>query len=225
METYMYSYSQTNRISPADKKTLLAFRMPDMAVPAFCSFVKVYMGSLSDIAAIIERLRSVPDFEETVSAFDEYLSGNRQAEHSVACARYAILEPAEVVAQKRVHLTEMVWKHINIWGFPYTMRFNEAEVERVAVRYREENLLYCRACFQDLCYETGDRRWVELNGDFWGNKWVLDRSVRPGGHYTVRSLVFIREANYDTEEQLMAALADDSTIRFRETINEIFGDG
>ena len=33
------------------------------------------------------------------------------------------------------------------------------------------------------------------------------------------------ETSYDTEEQMMAALADDSTIQFKEIMNEVFGDG
>ena len=60
-------------------RELFAIALPECAAPAFCSLSKIYVGELDDLYPIINRLRSVPGYEDTVEAFDEYLIGNRQA--------------------------------------------------------------------------------------------------------------------------------------------------
>ena len=205
-------------------RELFAIALPECAAPAFCSLSKIYVGELDDLYPIINRLRSVPGYEDTVEAFDEYLMGNRQAAHRVAYAWQVILEPVKELAQKKIHLGETAWEHLNIWGCPYNVGFSQADIERVAIRYHGEHLLYCRAKMMDLCYEVENDR-HNLDGGFWGNEYVMDITTMPDGHYTVSNLLFIKETSYDTEEQMMAALADDSTIQFKEIMNEVFGDG
>ena len=206
-------------------RELYAINMPDCATPAFCSLSKTYIGEMDDFFPIINRLRGVPGYEDTVEAFDEFLLGNKTATHSVAYAQQVLLEPVKVISRKMICLGDTVWEHINVWGYPYTLKTTHAEVLRVAVRYHEKNCIFCRACFHDLSYETSENRWHRLDGCFWGNEWVMQVCPQVEDHYTVSNLLFIMEAQYDTEEQMMAALSDDSTIQFEEIMNEVFGDG
>ena len=205
-------------------RELFAIALPECAAPSFCSFSKIYVGEMDDLYRIINRYRRVLGYEDTVEAFDEYLMGNHQAAHRVAYAWQVILEPVEELACKEFHLGETAWEHLNIWGCPYKVRFNQADIERVAINYHGEHLLYCRAKMVDLCYEVEEGR-HNLDGGFWGNECVMDVISMPDGHYTVSNLLFIKESSYDTEELMMAVLADASTIQIKEIMNEVFGDG
>ena len=203
---------------------LFALKMLDCATPPYCTFSKTYIGSIQDIECVINRLRDIPEHMETVEAFDSYLSGNLQAAHRVAYKKERILRPVKQIAKNEFHLEETIWEHINIWGFPYKMRFSHADIERAAIIIDGQNVLCCRARMHDLCYEA-QNQWYELIGGFWGNEWIMKVETQPDSHFSVRNDLYIEEDFFDSTEMMLESLADESTINLGEIVNEIFGDG
>ena len=66
----------------------------DPAVPAFCSFDKMYVGTIDEIRVVMNRLAKTKDYVGTVKAWKAYCTGGPQRDpqrclprHSLAHAR------------------------------------------------------------------------------------------------------------------------------------------
>ena len=134
------------------------YRLPldDYSAASFTSFDKDYFGTLEDIDGLFKAIREDEDtaerFQDILSVYDQYLSGNTKVTHNVAYRDVPFLVPAKVLAVETSVLTDHSWEHVNTWGCIYKMKCDKAESRHIwfschgsytrCIQTRFTNLLY-----------------------------------------------------------------------------------
>ena len=197
----------------------------DPAVPAFCSFDKMYVGTIDEIRVVMNRLAKTKDYVGTVKAWKAYCTGDHNAIHNVAYRDIPLLTPVEYVSSSQLTIPGRTWEHINTWGWPYVMKISEGRISQVIVKHEGQYVRMLRAWLGDLCYESFGRKWVPLTGGFWGNDFVLDVIKRPGKHFTFNNLLYIEEDSSDDLAEFEDKLLNPEALIFDKICDEIFADG
>ena len=109
-------------------------RLWDCATPSFCSFDKVYVGTEADIRKAIASMKRAGVNDETVAAVSHYLSGDKAATHNIAYKDIPALEECQLLRTSELKIEATEWEHINVWGFPYKMKCDSAEISQILVR-------------------------------------------------------------------------------------------
>lgn len=104
-----------------------------------------------------------------------------------------ILTPVQRICSSELVLGEKEWEHINVWGFPYNMRFDRAEVKQLLIKHeRKFHRLLC-AKISNLCYGAIDGKWSPANGGFWGHGCLLDVQEESDGSFSLNSLLYMKQ--------------------------------
>ncbi len=105
--------------------------LDDYSAASFTSFDKDYFGTLEDIDGLFKAIREDEDtaerFQDILSVYDQYLSGNTKVTHNVAYRDVPFLVPAKVLGAETSVLTNYSWEHVNTWGCIYKMKCDKAE--------------------------------------------------------------------------------------------------
>lgn len=199
-----------------------ALFLDDMSVPGFCSLPKMYIGTKADLLAVAKNMAREGSYPQTSAAIRAYFAGQTDATHCVALGTRPVLEPVTVLASSEMHLPSKTWDHMNTWGYPYTMRFQEANVTQILAQYKDEYYRCIRTSFVDLCYSGtwGNRDWVPVGGLIMGNACVLDLSDK-----VFRNLLYVVEGAASEPDTLQQVMTDADAIEFSCIMEEIFGDG
>ena len=84
--------------------------LDDYSAASFTSFDKDYVGPLEDIGGLFKAIREDEDtaerFQDILSVYDQYLSGNRKVTHNVAYRDVPFLVPAKVLGAETSVLTD-----------------------------------------------------------------------------------------------------------------------
>lgn len=195
------------------------------AAPAFCSFSKVYVGDKQNLLRAAEVLAEESSDNPTARALREYFAGNRSAKHNIAYQKIPILTPVQVLASSNIHLPEQTWEHLNIWGFPYMMRFSSAEVSQIVIRYEGSYHRCVRARISDLGYEGIRGEWNEIGNAFLGNACILEAEHHPDGHTTFENILYVQEDEAADKASLIQRLNDPQSVILNRLCDEIFADG
>lgn len=91
--------------------------LDDYMAASFTSFDKDYFGTLEDIDGLFKAIREDEDtaerFQDILSVYDQYLSGNTKVTHNVAYRDVPFLVPAKVLGAETSVLTNYSWEHVN----------------------------------------------------------------------------------------------------------------
>ena len=198
----------------------------DYGTPAFVSFDKMYVGTEAEIRTAIEAMKKSPKgSEETVAAAERYLAGDKTATHNIAYNEIPVLEPCTRIASSTLSLGAYSWEHTNVWGFPYMMKCDSAEVKQIIVKYKRKYYRCVRAWFKNLCYESVSGKWT-LMGDFYlGPSYLFDVKDEPGEGRTMNNLLYVAEEVYAKLEDAEDKLLSEEHLVFKGFCDDIFADG
>lgn len=206
-------------------KRYYALRLNEPAAPAFCSFDRMYIGTLEEISMVMERLRMIPQYVDITNAWDAFLAGNKEATHNVAFSDIRLLQPVQLISSAKLTLSEKFWDHINVWGFPYRMKFSSAEVAEIVVKVERSYYRCIRAWLMDLCYKSFNNTWCPLTDGFWGNEFILDVSTDTAGHSILNNLLYEVEDSDEVLQNFDDLILDPDKLNFTPICEEIFADG
>lgn len=199
----------------------------DPAVPAYCSFSKLYIGDREAMERVAEQMDAGKDYHDTAKAIRAYFAGNLGATHIIAYQEIPVLEPVEILADSYLKLPAHKWDHMNIWKRPQPMTFAGAEVWQLVVHYDGMYRRCVRTRITDLMGTSpASRRSVEYCDDFvFGNACVLSQGRDRQGDGIFETLLFVQEDEEETPERLLSELNDPEKVIFKGIMDEIFGDG
>lgn len=197
----------------------------DYSTPAFVSFDKMYVGTETEIRTAIESMKQENKNDETVVALERYFAGDTTATHNIAYRDIPVLEQCERVASSTLTLGEYFWEHINVWGFPYYMKCDSAEVKQILVEYKDKYYRCVRVWFKNLRYKSVSENW-DLLGDFYlGPAYLFDVKDEPGEGRTMNNLLYVAEEVYANLEEAEDKLLSEEHLIFKGFCDDIFGDG
>ena len=193
--------------------------------PAFVSFDKMYVGTEAEIRTAIESMKREGKNDETVAAVERYFAGDTTATHNIAYRDIPVLEQCRRVASSTLTLGEYSWEHINVWGFPYYMKCDSADVKQILVEYKGRYYRCVRAWFKNLCYESVSGNW-SLLGDFYlGPAYLFDVDDKKGVGRFMNNLLYIAEEVYVNLNEAEDKLLSEEHLIFKGFCDDIFGDG
>lgn len=198
-------------------------RLWDPSVPPFVSADRMYIGSESEIQRAMEAMEANSVCEDTVEAYKRYVAGDKAATHNMAYRDVPVLERVTLIRSSIITIGEQKWEHINAWNYPYSLKFDSAEITRIIVKYKRKYLRCYRVTFNNLYCENTSGGWEKLNSFFLGNSYLLDIQNNKDGSFTENNILFEVESEHDTLVE-----ADDiersDNINFKFFCDEIFGD-
>lgn len=206
-------------------KRYYAFFLDEPASPAFCSLDKMYVGTAEELLTATNRLEADGRYLDSVKAVREYLNGNRKAVHSIAYQERPALEPVKLVSESKLLVPEKEWEHLNAWRCPYEMKISGAVISQIIVKHENKYYRCVRAWMKDLSYQAADDSWDRLDGDFWGNRSILDVSILPDGHFQINNLLYVVEDIHKTIEEATMNIQNPECLVFNKICDEVFGDG
>lgn len=194
------------------------------AVPSFCSFDKLYVGSKQDILQAALNMERINPDDTTAKAIREYFDGNREATHNIAYHEIPVLKPVRILASSKITLPEMTWEHQNIWNCPYKMKFDSAEVSQIVIRYEGKYHRCIKAKITGFCYAGIYDEWISVDTIF-GNDCVINAVSHPSGKMIFENILYVQEEVSKGKESLMLKLNDPGKVIFKRICDEVFGDG
>ncbi len=208
-----------------NKEQYYAIYFDDPGTPAFTSFSKLYVGTLDEIAAVIDNLRTKDGYQDTVEAFDKYRQGDTSGTHAVCYQRVPILTPVELKATSEMTLGIKKWEHLNAWQWPYNMFFEKAEIKQIIVKHEGCYHRLIKASMLNFSYENTVGDWQQIDGGYWGNGFVIKSENKGNGDVLLSTLLYEYESNSKLLREEKAKLEDESQLVFDGICDEVFGDG
>lgn len=212
--------------TPEKRKQMYKLRLDDYSAASFTTFSKDYFGTLEDISAFIESLRSDEAFSETfadlILHFDRYMSGEKNITHIVAYREEPFLVRAKCLGTSTSYLKNHKWEHLNTWDWPYDMKCKEAKSTHVWLSCRGNYARCIRTEFNDLKYGNSALKYVTP-----GKSWGFPHQIEVIGKTTYNRMFVIEKTFKNKKEALidMQKFEIDPDPNFTEVLNDIFGDG
>ena len=202
--------------------------LDDYATPAYISWTKDYYGTLPEIEGFVAALKSdsrIREFHQgTINAFEEFLKGNTEAEHTAAYNRQRLLTPVDMIFPCDTDFKCYIWDHLNTWKCVYRMRADSIKVQHAIFCQDNRYTVGIKARFRELYYLSPGwdppDSWHKLESGFWGFPRVFEIA---DGSLQYRMFTAVRE--FTDEKDAKAFLSDPGTITFKPIIDDIFGDG
>ena len=201
-----------------------ALFLDDPATPSFCSFDKLYVGTRAELDIAIAAMKQDGRYGATVAAYEAYWT-DPNAKHYVALREVPILTPVQRICSSELTLGEKEWEHINVWGFPYNMRFDRAEVKQLLIKYEGKFHRLLRATFSNLCYENAIGKWTPVIDHFWGHGCLLAVQESPDGSFMLNSLLYMDQDQFESASAADDLMLDPDKVFFDRICDEIFADG
>ena len=200
--------------------------LDDYAAPGFYSGSKHYFGTMEQIHEWISAIESddffAPKFKRLCATYHTYRSGDTEVTHPVAYREVLFLKPAVLLHKEEGHLNYYEWEHTNIWGFPYYMKCDYADVTHLWLKCDQKYYRHVIARFKNLQYQNSVEEWCPLKM-YWGFPKII---VEDGG--ITRNLLAVREKIFETRveaEDDWKNFQKQKDVDFCEFCNDIFGDG
>jgi len=208
-------------------KQLYRLTLDDYSTPGFCSFSTDYIGTLEDIKAFIEALRSdertAQSQSRLIEAWDNYEAGNHDVTYNAAYQENKLLAHVKCLGAASTELTDYEWEHLNTWGCPYYMQCSRAESTHIWVSYQGKYRRCVRVKFTNLQYKNTVGEYVDFGGMCWGYPHMIEED----GKFTFHRMYVIEKPFKNKEEALldMENFQKSPDIEFKYVLNDIFGDG
>ncbi len=208
-----------------NKEQYYAIYFDDPGTPAFVSFDKLYVGTLEEIGAVIDVLRTKEHYQDTVEAFDKYLQGNTTGTHVVSYRKVPILTPVTLKAESEMNLCEKRWEHLNAWNCPYNMYFEKADIKQIVVEHNGEYYRLIKASMLNFAYDNTIGQMERIYEGYWGNGFVIKAEEHENGDVLFSTLLYENESHSMLLDEEIAKLNDESQLVFDGICDEVFGDG
>ena len=208
----------------ADKYYIL--NLWDYGTPSFVSCDKMYVGTEAEIRVAIEAMKQSPKgSSETVAAAERYLAGDKTATHNIAYNQIPVLEPCSRIASSLLSLGSYAWEHTNVWGFPYMMKCDSAEIKQIIIKYKRKYYRCVRAWFKNLRYESVSGKWTLLGDFYLGPAYLFDVKDDPVEGRTMNNLLYVAEEIYAKLEDAEDKMLSEEYLIFKGFCDDIFADG
>jgi hypothetical protein len=186
----------------------------------------MYVGTEAEIRVAIEAMKQSPKGSaETVAATERYLAGDKTATHNIAYNEIPVLEPCRRIASSTLSLGSYAWEHTNVWGFPYMMKCDSAEIKQIIIQYKRKYYRCVRAWFKNLCYESVSGKWTLLGDFYLGPAYLFDVKDDPGEGRTMNNLLYVAEEIYAKLEDAEDKMLSEEYLIFKGFCDDIFADG
>ena len=197
----------------------------DYGTPAYCSYDKMYIGTEDEIRAAINAMKSEGKSSETVEAVERYLAGDKNATHNIAYRDIPALESCTLIASSLFSIGEYSWEHMNVWGFPYIMKCDSAEVKQIIIEYKEAYYRCVRVRCKNLCYQATSENW-KLLGDFYlGPAYLFDVKDAPSEPRIMSNLLYVVEKAYNDLQEADDEMLSKEHLNLKGFCDDIFADG
>ena len=213
------------KIMNEEKNQYYALHLWEPALPGFCSGSKAYYGTEDTLTALAEKMIVEDQYADTGKAILDYFNGNKAAKHNVAYSEIPILEPVQYKRSATIRLPKTVQEHINVWGFPYNFRFDEALIRQIVIKY-EDNYIRClQVWLTNLEMEMTDNEWDEMTEGFWGNAILLEVDKRQNGSFIFSNLLYIEEERFDKMHDAFESIGKPELLKMKGIYDEVVADG
>ena len=202
-----------------------AFCLDDPAVPAFCSFSKLYFGTEADLLEVAGNLEKYGNYPETAAGIRSFFAGNTGVTHVIAYKEIPVLQPVEMLDSSEMMIGPYQWTHMNTWDCPYDLRFDSAIISQLLLRYDGKVLRCIRARFNGLAYLAYADRWNPIGGTIFGHPSVLSIRPKPEGGYDFGTILYMCEDSATSPLELWHKMHDPDALNFNPIIDEVLGDG
>lgn len=208
-----------------EKNQYYALRLWDPALPGFCSGSKAYYGTEDTLTALAEKMIAEDKYAETGNAILDYFNGNKSAKHSVAYADIPVLEPVQFKRSAVIRLGKTEQEHINIWGFPYNFRFDEALIRQIVIKHEDKYIRCLQVWLTNLEMEMTDSDWESMTEGFWGNAILLEVDQRQNSSFIFSNLLYIEEERFDKMHDAFESIGKPELLKMKGIYDEIVADG
>lgn len=208
-----------------EKNQYYALQLWDPALPGFCSGSKTYYGMEDTLTALAEKMIAEDKYADTGKAILDYFNGNKDAKHSVAYSEIPVLQPVLFKKSTGIRLEKMVQEHINIWGFPYMFRFDEAHIRQIVIKHEDKYIRCMQVWLTNLEMDMMDNDWQEMTEGFGGNDIILEVLQRENGSFVFSNLLYVEEERFDKMHDAFESLGKTELLKMKGIYDEIIADG
>lgn len=208
-------------------KQLYRLTLDDCSMPGFCSFNTDYIGTLEDVSAFIESLRSdekcVKTESRLIEAWDSYSAGNHEVTYNAAYQENKLLARVKCLGIVEHKLVEFEWEHLNTWDCIYNMKCEDAVSTHIWVSYQGKYRRCVRVKFTNLQYKNTIDEYVSFGGMCWGYPHMIEED----GDSTYHRM-FVLEKTFKNKKEALLDMENFKKlpdIEFKYVLNDIFGDG
>ena len=202
--------------------------LDDYSAASFTSFDKDYFGTLEeDIDGLFKAIREDEDtaerFQDILSVYDQYLSGNTKVTHNVAYRDVPFLVRAKVLGAETSVLTNYFWEHVNTWGCIYKMKCDKAESRHIWFSCHGSYTRCIQTRFTNLLYESAAGSYVSHDGWMWGFPHQLEYETP-----ITESRLYVVEKFFKNKAEAMADrinFIQNPDSQFGSVLDDLFGDG
>lgn len=200
----------------------------DYALPDFISGATKYYGTLNEIAAYIDALRKLSQGEDIIGAFQEFMSGNKNAQINIAYSDVPLLQPVEVLFEDNCSGQKIEWTHTNVWDCEYRLRATQYNNKHIWIKDSDGKYLRCiKPTLTNLEYENPFKKgkW-DLISSFWGQPAIIDTFQGSQNNDIYKGMLYFTECIYDTLQELEDDyLHFNGNAEYKHFCNDIFADG
>ena len=200
--------------------------LEDCACPSFCSFTKDYYGDIVNICAFIDSLAAdnkTGRHNDLINAFKEWENGNISVTRRPAYHECQLLTPEVLIARENCTFEDVVWRHTNLWGCIRNLRADKVNVSQIILSQGDRYIICIRPVFENLMvFKTHlpYPAWMPVGDRFWGFPGMMVTD----GKYTYPRL-FLHQKSYQSLQEAITDLNDETKIDYTVVCDEIFGDG
>lgn len=202
-----------------------ALYLDDPAVPAFCSFSKLYIGQKEDLLKVADNFERNESYLETAKGIRDYFAGNTDAKHNIAYQTIPVLTPVRFIKASETVLKDIEWDHINTWNFVYRMKADTVTVSQILVSHDFRFYRCVRAELKGLCMKGFRSDWMSVGDFFFGHSSIFKITELPDDKRILESLLYVQEDESDVVWGLEQKIDDPSAVILDKICDEIFGDG
>lgn len=195
------------------------------ASPAFCSFNKEYICTLTMlddfIDSISQEVKEPSYLAGIINAYQRYRSGYHDATAFIAQSEMRLIHPLTTIEVLHQEASPFFFKHTNVWGFPYYIRAERMMADIAYVRRGKSYMRYVAASLEQPVYGTEEDHCNDTLGDqLWGHPGVLsfDQSV-------LSSRIMFCDRRFNSLEEMKQDILSPSQIDFTGFFEDVFGDG
>lgn len=208
-----------------EKNQYYALRLFEPALPGICSGDKTYYGTEDTLTALAEKMIAEDKYADTGRAILEYFGGNKEAKHIMLYTATPVLEPVIFKRSRVIQLKETVQEHINVWGFPYNFRFDEALIRQIVLKHENEYIRCIQVWLTNFAIELTENKWDKLTHHFWGNDVLLEVDFKDDGSFKFSNLLYIEEERFQKMQDAFESMGKPELLKLKGIYDEVIADG
>lgn len=202
-----------------------ALTLNDYFSPSFVSGYKQYYGTIDTIREFIDMLNA-DRFHDTISAFQNYMNGNKEATHYVAYSQQKLLRPVKLIKKSFLYIEGSAqWDFMNLWGFTYSMKYNMASAVTALIQDGDKFIRCIKPTIRRLSYKDDicSSGWLPIT-QFWGHPGLLTYKNDWKGHPVIEGNLYFPERVYEDVKTAIREF-NSEPLDLNIVCEDIFADG